>query len=164
MPCTCCEKLCQQRCSACKASYCSRECQKADRSRHKVVCTYQNNSKPAKSQVTLTQVPVTTNGPLPESDDLDNDSDFDCIDISMEASTSRKARPNTEQPNDGNVSLDSAYSCQDSGAVVSNEICRKELNSDPGMVSFNLFCFLVIWQSACDAPNIEPQCESVRLG
>ncbi|XP_028411536.1 uncharacterized protein LOC114534182 [Dendronephthya gigantea] len=127
MPCTCCDKLCKQRCSACKAPYCSRECQKIDRVRHKLVCTYQNNSKPAKSEV---KVPVATNGPMSAPDDLDNDSDFDCIDISLESSTSRKAKPNTEQRNDGDVSLDSSF-CQDSGVVISRESPCEELNSDP---------------------------------
>ena len=113
-PCTNCEKLCTQRCSACKAPYCSRQCQKIDRRRHKLVCTYQSDKKKTKP---ANSSPPAVRGPEPVYEP-EIDSDFDCIDISLDINrpigkdVSKKKIENVAQSPDRNVTRDSGYTSQ----------------------------------------------------
>ncbi len=142
LPCTRCEKLCTQRCSACKAPYCSRQCQKIDSARHKLTCTYQGGAPKPANPSTPAPTPAQVPEPPPEPE---YDSDFDCIDISLDSTASPrkeivKDESNNAQSSTGNIVLDSGYTSQkeDVRNTISNESHRGEVNTDTGMVSCSI--------------------------
>ena len=137
--------MCTQRCSACKAPYCSRKCQKNDRARHKLTCTYQaNRPKPVnRSTPAPAPAPAAVSEPLPEPEYEFN---FDCIDISTDTDpTPRKEIVKDETKNaqacKESIMLDSGYTSpkEDAGVPKANEPHSAKVNSDTGMVSSKLF-------------------------
>ena len=140
-PCTNCEKLCTQRCSACRAPYCRIECQKMDKRRHKLVCTYQTNAhstKPANPLPPVAQVPEPAYDP-------ETNSDFDCIDISLDINRSpskgisKKELKNVPVSPERSLMRDSGYTSQKED-IVSNP-CGEDAHINPniGIVSSGLF-------------------------
>jgi hypothetical protein len=133
LPCTYCEKLCTQRCSACKAPYCSRKCQKNDKARHKLACSYQAKAaaKPANSSPPA-HAPVAESEP---SSEPEYDSIFDCIDISLDTTPFHPRKEIVkDSASEGNIVLDSGYTGQKEDM---NEFQRKEKNAGTEMVSLN---------------------------